>query len=584
MREVLTHGTKRGDRTGTGTVSMFGTQTRYNLAEGFPLVTTKHMSMKSIVAELLWFLEGSTDERRLAEIQYGKPREELIGKKTIWTANADKQGKELGYTNTDLVKELGPVYGANWRYYGGFLETTHLVGRRVATDSAWSLRDYQDLIDVIPSSNPKVGTIRESKLASKYRVIAYYKETATYSIQFLDTHAVYHNVGRRSVDNNSIEDGFTTSIYTVGKLGYYKGKKASEVNKRLRKTWENMISRCYNPSDKSYARNLRDGIVVCRRWHVLSNFIIDMERTPGYRQFKENKETIVLDKDYYGKNIYHPDTTVLVPARHNRKYREDTPGYRYSTDQETVYFCSTQEVIDYFDRQGIKVSQSSLLNGTIEDVKAVTEGYVRYKLPIDQIANVIESIKTDPDGRRHIVSAWNPETLDHVALPSCHTMFQFYVTPLDFNELKREATKGGIPCEEALEELWPVGTEPSNEAIREFSENWRIPKGKLSCQLYQRSADLFLGVPYNVASYALLTMMIAQVCNLEVGDFVHTIGDAHIYSNHTEQCELQLTREPLPLPAMWLDPSIESIEDFTMDSFQLLGYESHPTIKAEMAV
>ena len=146
-------------------------------------------------------------------------------------------------------------------------------------------------------------------------------------------------------------------------------------------------------------------------------------------------------------------------------------------------------------------------------------------------------IKNDPDSRRIIVSAWNVGELDKMALAPCHAFFQFYVAD-----------------------------------------------GKLSCQLYQRSADIFLGVPFNIASYALLVMMIAQVTNLEVGDFVHTLGDAHLYSNHLEQCDLQLTREPLPLPTMKLNPDVKSVFDFTFDDFELVGYESHPHIKAPVAV
>lgn len=284
LRDILENGTKKEDRTGTGTISLFGTQTRYDLSKGFPLVTTKKMFTKGIIAELLWFLEGSTDERRLAEIQYGLPREELIDKTTIWTANANAQGKALGYENTDLVKELGPVYGKQWRYY--------------------------------------------------------------------------------------------------------------------------------------------------------------------------------------------------------RKNNQNYP------------------------------------------IKG-----------IDQIAEVIESIKTNPDSRRHIVSAWNVSQIEEMALPPCHTMFQFYVSD-----------------------------------------------GKLSCQLYQRSADVFLGVPYNIASYALLTMMIAQICDLEVKDFVHTIGDAHIYLNHLEQVNEQLGRQEVSLPTMRIDKSIRNIDDFTMNSFILEDYISHPSIKAEMAV
>ena len=156
---------------------------------------------------------------------------------------------------------------------------------------------------------------------------------------------------------------------------------------------------------------------------------------------------------------------------------------------------------------------------------------------IDQITQVVEQIKNNPDSRRLIVSAWNVGEIENMALPPCHAFFQFYVAD-----------------------------------------------GKLSCQLYQRSADIFLGVPFNIASYALLTMMIAQVCELEVGDFVHTLGDAHLYSNHMEQTELQLSRDVFPLPTTKINPEIKDIFDFTIDDFELEGYESHEHIKGLVAV
>ncbi len=280
LDHILEKGVKKEDRTGTGTTSVFGYQMRFDLSEGFPLVTTKKTFLKAIISELLWFIEGSTDERRLAEINYSEKRENLIGKKTVWTANADAQGKDLGYVNTDTIKELGPVYGAQWRSWQG-------------------------------------------------------------------------------IDGKSI----------------------------------------------------------------------------------------------------------------------------------------------------------------------------------DQLSELINQIKTNPDSRRMILSAWNVGELEKMALPPCHTFFQFYVAD-----------------------------------------------GKLSCQLYQRSADVFLGVPFNIASYALLTMMIAQVCDLEVGDFVHTFGDAHIYSNHLTQVNLQLSREPFAKPTMKINPDIKNIEDFKMEDFELVGYESHESIKAKMAV
>ena len=156
---------------------------------------------------------------------------------------------------------------------------------------------------------------------------------------------------------------------------------------------------------------------------------------------------------------------------------------------------------------------------------------------VDQIARVIESIRRDPDSRRHVVSAWNVGELDRMALPPCHLLFQFYVA-----------------------------------------------EGRLSCQLYQRSADVFLGVPFNIASYALLTMMVARVTDLEPGEFVHTLGDAHLYLNHLEQADTQLEREPYPLPRMELNPDVGSIFDFTYDDFRLVGYEHHPAIRAPIAV
>jgi thymidylate synthase len=156
---------------------------------------------------------------------------------------------------------------------------------------------------------------------------------------------------------------------------------------------------------------------------------------------------------------------------------------------------------------------------------------------IDQISQLIEQIRTTPDSRRLLVSAWNPAEVDNMALPPCHCLFEF-----------------------------------------------NVADGRLSCQLYQRSADIFLGVPFNIASYALLTLMIAQVTNLEPGDFVHTFGDAHLYLNHLEQVDLQLSREPLPLPVMKLNPDIRSVFDFRYEDFELQGYESHPHIKAPVAV
>ena len=296
LKQVLEEGQQVDDRTGVGTISLFGMQQRYDLSTSFPAITTKKLAWKACVGELLWFIEGSGDERRLAEITHGDPE----GKTTIWTPNALAP---YWIPKARYQGDLGRVYGVQWRHW----------------------------------------------------------------------------------------------------------------------------------------------------------------RTP----VEHKQETF---KDDFGNT---------------------------------------------YNRQG-------LLH--------INE--------VDQLTNLINGIKQDPHGRRHILSAWNPGELDQMALPPCHILAQFYVSK----------------------------------------------DNKLSCQMYQRSCDMFLGVPFNVASYSLLTAMIAQVCGLQPGEFVHVLGDAHIYLNHIEQVKEQLTREPLPAPQLWLNPDITDITKFTMADIRLEGYTSHNAIRAEMAV
>jgi thymidylate synthase len=207
---------------------------------------------------------------------------------------------------------------------------------------------------------------------------------------------------------------------------------------------------------------------------------------------------------------------------------------------ELLWFLKGETNIKYLKDNGVSIwDEWADANGELGPVYgsqwrswATTDG--RH---IDQITNVVEQIKKNPDSRRLIVSAWNVGEIDKMKLPPCHAFFQFYVAD-----------------------------------------------GKLSCQLYQRSADIFLGVPFNIASYALLTMMIAQVCDLKAGDFVHTLGDAHLYSNHIEQANLQLSRDFRPLPKMKINPAVKNIFDFKFEDFTLEGYDPHPHIKAAVAV
>lgn len=207
---------------------------------------------------------------------------------------------------------------------------------------------------------------------------------------------------------------------------------------------------------------------------------------------------------------------------------------------ELLWFLSGDTNIQYLKENGVSIwDEWADQNGNLGPVYG--HQWRSWPAPdgrkIDQISNLIAQIRKNPDSRRLIVSAWNVADVDKMALPPCHSLFQFYVL-----------------------------------------------EGKLSCQLYQRSADIFLGVPFNIASYALLTMMVAQVCDLKPGEFIHTFGDAHLYLNHIEQARLQLTREPFPLPQMEINPSVKSIFDFKFADFTLKDYQSHPHIKATVAV
>ena len=214
--------------------------------------------------------------------------------------------------------------------------------------------------------------------------------------------------------------------------------------------------------------------------------------------------------------------------------------HKKSIVHELIWFLAGDTNIKYLQENKVRIwDEWADANGDLGPVYG--KQWRRWEGPdgavIDQVDKVIEAIKTNPYSRRHIVSAWNPADVDDMALPPCHCLFQFHVA-----------------------------------------------NGKLSCQLYQRSADIFLGVPFNIASYALLVHMMAQVCDLEVGDFVHTFGDAHIYSNHFEQVELQLSREPMKLPRLKLNPDVKKINGFTYEDVKILGYKAHPHIAGKVAV
>lgn len=463
LKDVLENGYPSSDRTGTGTLSVFGRQTRYNLQDGFPLLTTKKTHFKSIVHELLWILSGDT--------------------------------------NIKYLKDNGIKIWDEWSQFVG---------------------DYPN----------------------KTRLIDWVK------IKKIEGHDYYGNFSTEGLnaERESIDD-------------------------KLRNIWSKMMSRCYKKEAHNFHLYGGCGVKVHKDWHDVCRFVDDAKNLINWENKLNNWNEYELDKDYFGSGVYSKETCTWLQSSENNIYTKscdpfevDVNGiksicFSYSDAEEKTGISRT--TLHRWATEG-KTSKSKFKHRDLEiSFQKITpkEGHVlRYLFTngnlgpvygkqwrrweadgrtVDQIANLVRDLKNNPNSRRLIVSAWNAADIKDMALPPCHTFFQF-----------------------------------------------RVYGRKLSCQLYQRSADLFLGVPFNIASYSLLTHMIAHVLNLEVGDFIHTFGDAHIYLNHVDQVKELLKRDPekYSLPKIELNSEIKNIDDFKYEDIKIIGYESYPSIKAPVSV
>jgi len=392
LRHILTVGHQKGDRTGTGTISTFGHQMRFDLTKGFPLVTTKKIYLKAVIHELLWFLSGSTNIKYLVDNGV-----------TIWDEWAQPE---------DVVE------------------------KRSITD--------KDRLDMFCESHKSSD----------------WKEGSNWFIEHL-----------------------------LAKL----------------------------EEAKPLEQIVRQGILWSSPYDLLARY-------PNY-------STVVFDE-------------AGIP-------REKNVVVKKKGDLGRVYGAQWR---DWIGPNGEHV---------------------------DQISNLIQRLKTNPDCRRLIVTAWQPAEIDKMALPPCHCFFQFWTRELTVNEI----VSANIGDRDILAADYDGdGEEKRQAAIMKVAKEKGLKTRALSCQLYQRSADALLGVPFNIASYALLVLMIAQVCNMVPDEFIWAGGDCHIYSNHMEQVELQLGREPRALPTMRINPNVKNIFDFKYEDFTLEGYDPHPAIKAPVAV
>lgn len=512
LQQVLENGECKGDRTGTGTLSCFGAQMRFNLRDGFPLVTTKKIPFKSMATELLWFISGSSNERDLCLLTHGTKSED---KNTIWTPNA----KDRALNNPERFNgnNVGNMYGWAWRNKICNPHSHTMIKRRTYIDN-YEIEHIQPKLDKV-YKEPKVRT---SKSCGDFINIG--KQGDKFVVKFINTgsYRIVNNI------NFAIKDLFAPTREGIG----YKGGEIPDniTTKKLTNIWNSMMVRVYTSRPDKYPSYKK--VKICKRWHSLKNFIEDCYSIIGFQEYIDSNYKYELDKDYFGSDIYSPNACIFLSPEMNKTLnsggKEDFKIYVY--DNKSFY--SRTDLQNYRGKH-----RRAELPENLKIICSNITHVIRPIIFIDQLSSIISKIKSDPNSRRLVIDSWNVRDIENAALGICHPMFQFFVS-----------------------------------------------NGQLSCQLYQRSADLFLGVPFNIASYALLTHMIAHVCDLEVGEFIWTGGDCHIYKNHIDQVKLQLSRKPYELPTLGMNPHVKNIFDFKYEDFWIVDYESHPSIKAPVAI
>lgn len=530
VKDILENGSYRDGRNG-GTYSLFGRQIRFNLEEGFPLLTTKKLHWKSIAGELLWFLSGSTNNNDLEKNGV-----------TIWREWV-KDGNQLPL--------IYPYQWRKWDDSGNWKK--HVVEIPILGDRYGNNKDFHTDIPLkqpeISDTDDLVGTVINTNSSGPIRIIrkiGVIKGNSHYEIQYLEGIRYIDVKSRPNILNGMCKNPYSPLPNIPSAIkGVVKEKPIYYI--KAYSLWRNMMFRChgtnYTPCQEYYKN---DGIFVDMDWRCFENFLADLPGIPGFHNWVSAPDMYSLDKDYFCASYYGKYSTIFIPNVYNSCHLPQMDGSKIVATSmingEAFEFTSPSFFIENYAlkdkdivNRAFRLQNGKTKKWNFEKIHP-KEGFVfRQRFFIDQISLLIENIKDDPYSRRHIISAWNVAQIDKMALPPCHCLFQFFVD-----------------------------------------------NGKLSCHLYQRSCDIGLGLPYNIASYALLTHLIARETGLKVADLVISFGDIHVYENHVEALKTQLERQPMPFPHLYI-PSDKGIFDLTFPDIQLRHYEAHPHIKMEVS-
>jgi thymidylate synthase len=583
LQDILDNGNDSDDRTGTGTLSLFGKHLEFDLKKGFPLLTGKFTPFRLVANELLWFLSGSTDNEELRRMNGND-------KPTIWEEWADEDG------------DLSNIYGAQWTRWQLGSPSNNIVELKIPNDGIdiFPKNVNINLVDAYDTETDDdfVGRVFTTKKGEGVTVVRRTKITnnSYYLVRYTNGHLV--EISRPNIKNclpNSPENRYVHKGIFGTPVGF---NNSIPNDKKLYDMWNNMMARCHYPKHPNYHQYGGLGIFVTEDWRIFANFYNDIKQLVGYSLWSQNPSNFDLDKDYMGAKYYGNDSCVFLPSSYNTKLGMSgiyNSGYKWRlTNTKTNISYESTFIGELLSEHNIKVDSNyfksynnKYKNWGLEKILP-KDGYVfRKQIFINQIDNLIEGLRERPFSRRHIVSAWNVADLpdegvspqqnvfnSKMALAPCHAFFQFGVRKMSFHERTKYCVSDIQPSEYYEEEYHKI------------MDDLKTPRYALSCHLYQRSCDTFLGLPFNIASYALLTEMVADIVDM-VPDMLHmSFGDTHLYKNHLEQAKELLSRDLsiYPLPTLEIARGINDIDDFTYESFTLHNAISHARIPAPIAI